>query len=64
MNRGMLYEKMCFQLPGCSGYICLVGYGTYNDLIMMIPDKVKNKNPVKVKQYDAGYEYTYDAMVQ
>ena len=30
--------------------------GRYNDLIMMIPDKVKNKNPVKVKQYDAGYE--------
>ena len=48
VNRGMLYEKMCFKLPGCSGYIC-----TYNDLIMMIPDKVKNKNPMKVKQYDA-----------
>ena len=49
VNRGMLYEKMCLQLPGCSGYICidicLVGYGTYNNLIMMIPDKVKNKKP-------------------
>ena len=43
--QGMWYEKMCFQLPGCNGNICIAICVWLDMEHVMMSDKVNNKQP-------------------